>query len=316
MSVRVRFAPSPTGLLHIGGVRSALYNQLFALHNNGVFALRIEDTDSARFVEGGIENILRTLQAYNIIPTEGPYLAEDGSVQERGDFGPYIQSKRHDIHMAHAKILLDSGKAYRCFCTPERLEEIKAQQTAMKQPLLYDGHCRALSADEVAQKLSAGTPHVIRIRMPQNETVTFTDGVRGELSFESSLFEDMVLVKSDGFAAFPLANVVDDHLMHITHVIRAEEWLPSTPKHILIHRAFGWTEPVFAHLPQMLNPDRTKLSKRQGDVAAEEFITKGYLPEALVNFLALQGWNPSGDREVYTKDELIKEFDLNKVNKA
>lgn len=314
--VRVRFAPSPTGMLHIGGVRTALYNQLFARRHGGVFVVRIEDTDKARFVEGGIENILRTLAAVGLAPDEGPYIAEDGSLQQRGDFGPYIQSQRHDIHMEHAKTLLANGNAYHCFCTAERLEEMKKQQAAMKQQIMYDGLCRALPREDAEKRVAAGESHVIRFAMPKGDTLKFTDLIRGEVSFESSLLDDLVLVKSDGFAAFPLANIVDDHTMGITHVIRAEEWFPSTPKHIYIHRAFGWKEPEFAHVPLMLNPDRSKLSKRQGDVATEDYLAKGYLPEALINFLALQGWNPRGDQEIYTKDELIAEFDLGKVNKG
>jgi nondiscriminating glutamyl-tRNA synthetase len=314
--VRVRFAPSPTGFLHVGGLRTALYNELFALRNGGVFLLRIEDTDRTRYVEGAVESLLRTLQRCGIEPQEGPYLAEDGSVQERGDKGPYVQSARTAIYQEHVDLLLADGNAYRCFCSSERLEETRKAQAEARMQVMYDRTCRDLPAAEVETKVAAGTPFVVRMRMPVEGHTTFTDAVRGEISFENALIDDQVLLKTDGFPTYHLANVVDDHLMGITHVIRAEEWLPSTPKHVGLYAAFGWTPPQFAHVPLLLNPDKSKLSKRQGDVAAEDYLDKGYLPEALVNFVALCGWNPSGDREIYTKKEMADAFDLGKVNSA
>lgn len=314
--VRVRFAPSPTGFVHVGSLRTALYNDLYALKTGGTFVLRIEDTDRTRYVEGAVENLLRSLKWAGMEPNEGPYLADDGSVKERGAYGPYVQSKRLDLYLKHADELLASGRAYRCFCTPERLERIRAEQTAAKQPMMYDKHCRSLTPADTATKIADGLPWVIRLRIPDEGVTTFVDAVRGEVSFENKLIDDQVLLKSDGFPTYHLANVVDDHHMEITHVIRGEEWLPSTPKHVLLYQAFGWSLPEFAHLPLLLNADKSKLSKRQGDVAVEDYKAKGYLPEALVNFVAFLGWHPPGDRELYSKGELAAEFDLVKVNKA
>ncbi|MEY4723269.1 MAG: hypothetical protein RLZZ324_782 [Candidatus Parcubacteria bacterium] len=314
--VRVRFAPSPTGYLHIGGLRTALYNELFAQRHGGVFVLRIEDTDRTRYVEGAVENLLRTLAWAGVTPAEGPYLADDGSIKERGDHGPYVQSARLDKYQAAAADLLAKGAAYRCFCSPERLEEVKKAQAAAKQPMIYDKLCRALPPADAAARAEKGEPHVLRMRMPDSGATMFTDAIRGDVSFENVLVDDQVLMKTDGYPTYHLANVVDDHDMQITHVIRGEEWLPSTPKHIVLYLALGWTPPTFAHLPLLLNADRSKLSKRQGDVAVEDYKNKGYLPEAMVNFVALLGWNPTADREVYEKRELAEAFDLGKINKA
>ena len=314
--VRVRFAPSPTGLLHIGGLRTALYNEFYALRHGGTFILRIEDTDRTRYVEGSVESLLRTLKRCGITPAEGPYLAADGTLAQRGDHGPYVQSERLQIYKEHVEKLLASGNAYHCFCTPERLEQVKLGQSAAKLPVMYDKHCRGLNAGELQAELAKGAPHVVRLKVPVEGVTVFSDLIRGPVEFENALIDDQVLLKSDGFPTYHLANVVDDHLMAITHVIRGEEWLPSTPKHILLYAAFGWNAPSFAHLPLLLNSDRSKLSKRQGDVAAEDYLDKGYLPEAMVNFIALLGWNPSGDREIYAKEELAKEFAIEKVNKS
>lgn len=314
--VRVRFAPSPTGFLHIGGLRTALYNELFALHHGGVFVLRIEDTDRTRLVQGGVENIIRTLDWSGVIPQEGPYLDEKGTVLQRGAYGPYIQSERLEIYTKHADMLLAGNKAYRCFCTTDRLEEVKNRQMAEKGQLMYDKKCRGLKEEEIKANLEQKMPHVIRLRVPEGGATAFDDVIRSNVSFENSVVDDQVLLKSDGFPTYHLANVVDDHLMAISHVIRGEEWLPSTPKHLLLYAAFGWTPPTFAHLPLLLNPDRSKLSKRQGDVAVEDYRKQGYLPEALINFIALLGWNPTGDREKYAKEELVKEFDMEKINRG
>jgi glutamyl-tRNA synthetase len=307
---RVRFAPSPTGFVHVGSLRTALYNYLFARHTGGVNILRVEDTDQTRYVEGAVENLLRTMEWVGITFDEGPV--------HGGECGPYTQSERTDIYRKYADELVANGKAYPCFCSAERLGRVRKEMQAAGQPPMYDRHCRNLSADEVKAKIDAGEKHVIRLRVPLGETITFTDLIRDDVSFESKTIDDQVLLKSDGFPTYHLANVVDDKLMKITHVIRGEEWLSSTPKHVLLYRAFGWEAdmPTFAHLPLLLNPDRSKLSKRQGDVAVEDFKTQGYLPQALVNFVALLGWNPSDTQEIYSIEELIASFDLAKVNKA
>jgi len=314
--VRVRFAPSPTGFLHIGGLRTALYNEFFALKNQGKFILRIEDTDQARFVPGAVESLLRTLAWAGVKPDEGPYLDENGQLQQRGDQGPYIQSQRLEIYRKYADELLRNGHAYRCYCTTEGLEEMKKNQAAAGRPIMYDKRCCRLAPADTEARQKSGAPYVVRLRVPETGDTEFKDAVRGLVKFENATVDDQVLIKSDGFPTYHLANVVDDHLMGITHVIRGEEWLPSTPKHVLLYQALSWQPPVFAHLPLLLNPDRSKLSKRQGDVAVEDYRKQGYLPEAIVNFIALLGWNPSGSREIYGKSELVGEFVLEKINKA
>ena len=311
----MRFAPSPTGMLHVGSLRTALYNYLFARHEGGDFILRIEDTDRTRFVEGGIENIIRTLSWAGLEPDEGVYL-KDGKLAERGEYGPYIQSERLTIYKKYAAELVAKDRAYYCFCTAERLEEVREEQTAKKQPTMYDGHCKKLSKSDIKRFLDEGKPCVLRLNVPDEGETVFNDLIRGEVRFKNKLIDDQVLLKSDGYPTYHLANIVDDHLMKITHVIRADEWLPSTPKHVLLYDAFGWTPPQFAHLPLLLNSDRSKLSKRQGDVAAEEYAKKGYLRDALVNFIALLGFNPSASQEIYTINELIEKFELSRVNKT
>jgi nondiscriminating glutamyl-tRNA synthetase len=307
-SIRVRFAPSPTGYLHIGGLRTALFNFLFARSNNGKFILRIEDTDQNRFVEGALENLISTLKRVGITYDEG--------VDIGGEFGPYMQSQRKDLYQKYADELIKNGQAYYCFCSPERLEEVRQKQIANKIPPMYDRHCRDLSENEIKENISNNIPYVIRMKIPLIGDVNLNDLIRGEVSFACKILDDQVLVKSDGFPTYHLANVVDDHLMEISHIIRGEEWLPSTPKHVLLYKAFGWEPPKFAHLPLLLNPDRTKLSKRQGDVAVEDFLAKGYLPEAILNFVAMLGWNPGTEKEVFTLQELIDNFSLERVQKA
>ena len=308
-SPKVRFAPSPTGYLHVGGLRTALYNYLFAKKNNGTFVLRIEDTDRNRYVEGAVENLIKALNWAGLNYDEGPEIG--------GNYGPYLQSERLDIYKKHADELIEKGKAYYCFCTPERLKELKEEQEKQKLPQAkYDKHCIHLSKDEVDKNLAAGIPKVVRLNVEENQTIQFDDIVRDHVEFESNNVDDQVLIKSDSFPTYHLANVVDDHLMRITHVIRGEEWLSSTPKHVLLYDAFGWERPVFAHLPLLLNPDRSKLSKRQGDVAVEDYRDKGFLKEALINFVALLGWNAGDDKEYYYMDELINSFSLERVNKA
>lgn len=306
---RVRFAPSPTGYLHVGGLRTALYNYLFAKHNDGKFILRIEDTDRNRFVEGAIDKLISALKWAGLFYDEGPDIG--------GDYGPYLQSQRLTTYKTLAEQLISSGHAYYCFCSPERLNELRESQEKQKLPQAkYDKYCLNLSAVEIQKKLSEGTTHVIRLNVTPGEKVEFNDVIRGNVEFDSTNIDDQVLIKSDGYPTYHLANVVDDHLMKITHVIRGEEWLSSAPKHILLYKAFNWERPIFAHLPLLLNPDRSKLSKRQGDVAVEDYRDKGYLKEALLNFVALLGWNAGDNREFYYLNELVRAFSLENVNKS
>ncbi len=308
---RVRFAPSPTGFLHIGSLRTALYNYLFAKRYKGTFVLRIEDTDQPRTVPGALENIVRTFTAMDMVPDEGPYLDATGTIGERGSYGPYIQSKRLHIYTEHAHRLVGMGAAYYCVCTPERLESMRQTQMAAKQPTRYDQHCRTLN---ITREDAATKRATVRLAVPEGKTVTYHDLIHGEIRVATAQIDDQVLLKSDGFPTYHLAVVVDDHLMEISHTIRADDWLPSTPKHVLLYEAFGWKEPTFAHLPLLLNPDRSKLSKRMADVATEDYLKKGVLPEAMFNFIALLGWNPTADREIYARNELMELFDLTKVN--
>ena len=306
--IRVRFAPSPTGYLHVGGLRTALYNYLFAKHNGGRFILRIEDTDQSRKVEGAVENLIQTLKWAGIEYDEGP--------DRDGGFGPYVQSQRLSLYQAHALQLVEQGNAYYCFCTPERLEEARKKQLAQKLSPSYDGHCRGVSLEEAKQRITSGEKRVIRMKVPDEGELSFHDVIRGQVTIAFQMLDDQVLIKSYGFPTYHLAVVVDDHLMGITHVIRGEEWLSSVPKHILLYRYFGWVVPVLAHLPLLLNPDKSKLSKRQGDVAVEDYRAKGYLKEAIMNFIAFLGWNPGDEREIFFLDQLIKEFSLDRVGKS
>lgn len=292
--VRVRFAPSPTGSPHIGNIRTALFTWLFARRHGGVFILRIEDTDRARYVEGSVQEIMDSLR----------WLGLDW------DEGPYFQSERLPLYREVAEQLVASGHAYRCYCTPERLEELRRQQEAAKQPTGYDRRCRNLSDAERVKLEAAGTPYVIRFAMPLEGATVFHDVIRGELRFENTVLDDFVMLKSDGFPTYHLASVTDDHYMGITHVIRGEEWISSTPRHVQMYHALGWELPAFAHLPMILGTDRKKLSKRHGSVQFVDYIRQGYLPEAMFNFLALLGWSANEDRDLYTREELIERFDL------
>ncbi len=308
-NIRVRFAPSPTGYLHVGGLRTALYNYLFAKKNNGTFILRIEDTDRNRFVEGAVDNLIAALKWCGLEYDEGP--------NTKGNFGPYMQSQRLELYKKYSEELVNSGHAYYCFCTHERLEALREEQQKQKLPQAkYDKHCLHLTPEEVKSNLDSGVQHVIRLNVPADKQITFDDIIREKVIFNSSNIDDQVLIKGDGYPTYHLANVIDDHLMKITHVIRGEEWLSSTPKHILLYDFFGWEKPIFAHLPLLLNPDRSKLSKRQGDVAVEDYRAKGYLKEALVNFVALLGWNAGDGKEFYDMHALIENFSLERVNKA
>lgn len=316
MKVRTRFAPSPTGFLHVGGLRTALYAYLIAKQYGGQFILRIEDTDQKRTVEGGIENIVRSLDWAGVLPDEGAAIDEKGVIFQKGEKGPYIQSQRLDIYKKYADELLDQGNAYYCFCTAERLEQLRSYQQANKLPTGYDRNCRGLDKVEAKKRKEANEPAVLRMKMPTEGETVFTDLVRGEVVFKNELIDDQVLVKSDGFPTYHFAVVVDDHLMEITHVIRGDEWLNSTPKHIQLFKYFGWEIPKLAHLPLLLNPDKSKLSKRQGDVAVEDYAKKGYLPQAMINFVAMLGWNSGTEQEMYSMENLIKDFKLEKINKS
>jgi glutamyl-tRNA synthetase len=307
-NVRVRFAPSPTGYLHVGGLRTALYNYLFAKRNKGTFVLRIEDTDQSRKVEGAAENLIAALEWAGVQFDEGP--------GKGGEFGPYVQSERRHHYLWYTQALVDAGHAYCCFCSPERLEQVREQQIAEKRSITYDRRCRDLSPEEAKRRVAAGEPYVVRMKVPLEGEVTFDDMIRGKVTIANAILDDQVLLKSDGFPTYHLAVVVDDHAMEISHVIRGEEWLSSTPKHVLLYHFLGWDVPKFAHLPLLLNPDGSKLSKRQGDVAVEDYRAKGYLKEALVNFIAFLGWNPGDTREIFTIDALVNEFSLDRVGKS
>lgn len=312
MSVRVRFAPSPTGFLHIGGLRTALYNYLFAKHHGGECILRIEDTDQTRFVEGAEENIV------DICRWAG--MEFDESPEKGGPFGPYRQSERTALYQKYANELLQKGMAYRAFDTSEELDAMRERQKNAGIAAKYDRTVMrseyTLGPDETQRLLDSGADYCIRLKVPVSGDIRFNDIVRGEVIVNARDVDDQILLKSDGFPTYHLANVVDDHLMQISHVIRGEEWLPSTPKHVLLYQAFDWEMPRFAHLPLLLNPDKSKMSKRFGDVFAKSFREKGFFPDALVNFVALLGWNPTADREIFTMTELIEHFSLEKVNKA
>lgn len=315
MSVRVRFAPSPTGYVHIGGLRTALYNYLFAQKNKGTYLLRVEDTDQTRFVEGAMEGMIEVMEWAGVPHAEGPVL-RDGKVVEIGDCGPYIQSQRNDIYKEHVERLLESGHAYYCFCSKERLETVREEQKAAGKTPKYDGHCRDISYEEAKKRVAAGEPHVVRLKMPENKDISFNDMIRGLVTVNTAEIDDQVLIKTDGFPTYHLAVIVDDHHMGITHVVRGEEWLISTPKHVYTYEAFGWEAPTFVHLPVILNKDKKKLSKRQGDVAVEDFRKKGYLPEALINYVALVGWSPEDNQEIFSMEELIEKFSFERVSKS
>lgn len=313
--VRVRFAPSPTGYLHIGGLRTALYNYLFAKHNNGKFLLRIEDTDRTRYVDGAIENLINSLHWAGIKYDEGVFV-ENGKIVQKGEYGPYIQSERLDIYKKYVDELIEKGYAYYCFCTKERLDRVREEQKIKGLIPRYDGLCRSLSLEEAREKIANGEEYVVRLKLPPNRDIKFKDLVRGDITINTEDLDDQVLLKSDGFPTYHLAVVVDDHLMGITHIVRGEEWLPSTPKHVYLYEAFGWEKPTYVHLPTVLNKERKKLSKRQGDVSVEDFRNKGYLPEGLVNYLALVGWTPEDNREILSMEELIEEFSFDRVSKT
>jgi nondiscriminating glutamyl-tRNA synthetase len=317
MKPRLRFAPSPTGYVHIGGLRTALYNYLYAKKHDGTYLLRVEDTDQSRLVEGAIEGMIDAMTWAGVVHDEGPFMDDpSGRVVERGEYGPYIQSKRLDVYRKHASDLIDSGHAYYCFCTKERLEAVRETQKASGLTPKYDGHCRNLSKEEVAEKLANGVPHVVRLKLPESRTIEFEDAIKGKVSVCTDDLDDQVLMKTDGFPTYHMAVVVDDHYMGITHVVRGDEWLISTPKHIYTYEAFGWQAPQFVHLPVILSQSKKKLSKREGDVSVDDFKKKGYLPEALVNYIALVGWSPEDGTEIMDMKTLIDKFSFERVSKS
>jgi glutamyl-tRNA synthetase len=304
---RTRFAPSPTGEPHIGNIRTALFEYLAARHQDGKFVLRIEDTDKSREVPGSKEKIMLGLSWLGLAWDEGPEVG--------GPYGPYVSSERLDLYQKLAKELVEKDWAYYCFCSPQRLEEVKKAQVAKGEIPRYDRHCRALSREECQIRLDKEEKAVIRLKVPETGEISFDDIVRGKVTFQNKDIDDQVLLKSDGYPTYHLAVVIDDYYMKINYIIRAEEWLPSTPKHLLLYQAFNWEIPYYAHLPMVLGPDRAKLSKRHGATSLLEYRDKGYLPEAMINFLALLGWSPKDGRDLLTKEELIREFSLDRIQK-
>ena len=307
-TVRTRFAPSPTGYMHIGNLRTALFTYLLAKKNNGKFILRIEDTDQERYVEGAVDIIYNTLRRTGLTWDEGPDIG--------GPVGPYVQSERMGMFKDYALKLVESGHAYYCFCDKDRLEEVRKIQQASGIAPKYDGHCKNLSKEEVQAKLDAGVPYVIRQKCPTEGTTTFHDEVFGDITVENSVLDDQILIKADGMPTYNFANVVDDHTMGITHVVRGNEYLSSTPKYNLLYEAFGWEVPVYIHVPPVMKNATEKLSKRNGDASFEDLAAKGYLDEAIVNYIALLGWAPKGENEIFTMDELIQEFDVSGISKS
>ena len=307
--VRTRFAPSPTGRMHVGNLRTALYAYLIAKHEGGDFILRIEDTDQERYVEGAVDIIYRTLEKTGLLHDEGP--DKDGGV------GPYVQSERQTqgIYLEYAKKLIEKGEAYYCFCDKERLESLR-QTVAGKEIIVYDKHCLHLSKEEIEEKLAAGVPYVIRQNNPQTGTTTFHDEIYGDITVDNAELDDMILIKSDGYPTYNFANVVDDHLMGITHVVRGNEYLSSSPKYNRLYEAFGWDVPVYVHCPLITNEEHQKLSKRCGHSSYEDLIEQGFLTEAVVNFVALLGWSPADNREIFSLEELVKAFDYHHMSKS
>ena len=308
--IRTRYAPSPTGKMHVGNLRSALYEFLIAKHAGGDFMLRIEDTDQERYVEGATEIIYRTLEKTGLVHDEGP--------DKDGGYGPYVQSERMKtgIYMKYAKELIDKGEAYYCFCDKERLASLKTEVVDGKEITVYDKHCLSLSKEEIEANLAAGKPFVIRQNNPKEGTTTFHDELYGDITVDNSQLDDMILIKSDGYPTYNFANVVDDHTMNITHVVRGNEYLSSSPKYVRLYEAFGWQVPVYIHLPLITDENHKKLSKRSGHASFEDLIDQGFVTEAVVNFVALLGWSPEGENEIFSLEELVKEFDYHRMSKS
>lgn len=311
MKIRTRFAPSPTGKMHVGNLRTALYEYLIAKHEGGDFILRIEDTDRERYVEGAVDIIYRTLDRAGLVHDEGPD-------KDKG-YGPYVQSERNasGIYLKYAKQLIESGHAYYCFCDKERLSTLKTEVgDDGKEITMYDKHCLNLSQEEIQANLDAGKPYVIRINMPTEGTTTFVDELYGEITVENKELDDMILIKSDGYPTYNFANVIDDHLQEITHVVRGNEYISSSPKYQRLYEAFGWESPKYVHLPLITDENHKKLSKRSGHSSYEELVEQGFLPEAIVNYIALLGWSPEDNEEIFSLEKLIKMFDYHKINKS
>ncbi len=310
--IRTRYAPSPTGKMHVGNLRSALYEFLIAKHDGGSFMLRIEDTDQERFVEGATEIIYRTLEQAGLRHDEGP--------DKDGGYGPYVQSERTrtGIYMKYAEALIEKGEAYYCFCDKERLASLRTEVVEGKEISMYDKHCLSLSREEIEANIAAGKPFVIRQNIPNEGTTTFRDELYGDITVENAELDDMILIKSDGFPTYNFANVVDDHTMNITHVVRGNEYLSSSPKYQRLYDAFGWQSPVYVHLPLITDENHKKLAKRSanGSYIFEEMVEQGFLPEAIVNYIALLGWSPEDNREIFTLEELIKDFDYHRISKS
>ena len=306
--VRTRYAPSPTGYMHVGNLRTALYEYLIAKSQGGKFILRIEDTDQERYVEGAVDVIYKTLKLCGLRHDEGPDIG--------GPYGPYVQSERKNLYKPYAEELVKNGHAYYCFCSKERLDALRAEAEAKNQTFMYDRHCLNLSQAEIEEKLKSGVPYVIRQKMPREGTTSFEDAVYGTITIENNMLEDQILIKSDGLPTYNFANVIDDHLMNITHVVRGSEYLTSTPKYNLLYKAFGWEIPVYVHLPLIVKPDGSKISKRKGDATFEDLLKMGYLVEAIVNFIALLGWSPDSNQEIFTLAELEKAFNIKHISKS
>ncbi len=307
-TTRTRYAPSPTGYMHIGNLRTALYEYLIAKKDNGKFILRIEDTDQERYVEGAVDVIYKTLKLAGIVHDEGPDVG--------GDYGPYIQSERKGMYLDYAKQLVELGGAYYCFCTKERLAQLKEEQDAAGHGHRYDRHCLKLSKEEIAQKLANNEPYIIRQKMPDTGSTSFEDAVYGTITVENAELDDQILIKTDGLPTYNFANVIDDHQMAITHVVRGNEYLSSTPKYNLLYKAFGWDIPTYVHVPLILKASGQKLSKRAGDPSFEDLVSMGYLVEAIVNYVVLLGWSPSTNQEIYSLKELEEVFDISGISKA
>ena len=308
MEVRTRFAPSPTGYMHLGNLRSALYTYLFAKANDGKFILRIEDTDQSRYVPGAVDVVYRTLKSIGMKWDEGPDVG--------GDFGPYVQSERKNMYLPYAEQLVKAGKAYYCFCTEEELAARREQAQARGETFKYDKHCLHLSPEEVQRRIAAGEPYVIRQNVPEHGEASFDDVLYGHIAVDCADLDDMILIKADGMPTYNFANVIDDHTMGITHVMRGNEYLSSTPKYNLLYEAFGWEKPVYIHMTPIMRDATHKLSKRDGDAYFEDYLNKGYLKEAIVNYVALLGWNPGDEREFFTMDELIHAFSVDGMSKS
>ena len=308
MEVRTRFAPSPTGYMHLGNLRSALYTYLYAKANGGKFILRIEDTDQSRYVPGAVDVIYRTLKSIGMQWDEGPDVG--------GDYGPYVQSERKNMYLPYAEQLVKAGKAYYCFCTEEELAARREEAQKRGETFKYDKHCLHLSEEEVRRRLEAGEPYVIRQNVPEHGEASFDDVLYGHIAVDCADLDDMILIKADGMPTYNFANVIDDHTMGITHVMRGNEYLSSTPKYNLLYDAFGWEKPVYIHMTPIMRDATHKLSKRDGDAYFEDYLNKGYLKEAIVNYVALLGWNPGDEREFFTMDELVKAFSVDGMSKS